>query len=142
MTSSSGNDPGSGTAVSSGMIGASGIMIPCEYTVYPSSVRYCHNVVLIHMTPPLPPQKLWEKLNLKSLWERGVNLFAIARILCPGNDVLVIGNKEIQSVINKSKKSTVFHIPIRIRSDYPVDVIRELLERELQKRFAKNGIRI
>lgn len=94
------------------------------------------------MTPPLPPQKLWEKLNLKSLWERGVNLFAIARILCPGNDVLVIGNKEIQSVINKSKKSTVFHIPIRIRSDYPVDVIRELLERELQKLFAKNGIRI
>ena len=82
-----------------------------------------------------------EQVTLGTKQTNGL-LFAIARILCPGNDVLVIGNKEIQSVINKSKKSTVFHIPIRIRSDYPVDVIRELLERELQKLFAKNGIRI
>ena len=75
--------------------------------------------------------------NTGKVMEIGVRT---TRILCPGNDVLVIGNKEIQSVINKSKKSTVFHIPIRIRSDYPVDVIRELLERELPEIGAKNGM--
>ena len=53
------------------------------------------------------------------------------RILCAGNDIMVIGNKEIQTVINKSRRSTVFNIYFRIRSDYPVDLIRELLEREL-----------
>ena len=62
------------------------------------------------------------------------------RILCSGNDVLVIGNKEIQTVINKSKKNTVFDISVSIRSDYPVDVIRELLERELPDIGAKNSL--
>ena len=32
------------------------------------------------------------------------------RILCAGNDIMVIGNKEIQTVINKSRRNTVFSI--------------------------------
>ena len=75
--------------------------------------------------------------NTGKVMEIGVRT---TRILCPGNDVLVIGNKEIQTVINKSKKSTVFHISVRIRSDYPVDVIRDLLERELPKIGEKNDM--
>ena len=73
--------------------------------------------------------------NTGKVMEIGVRT---TRILCPGNDVLVIGNKEIQTVINKSKKTTAFDIYIRIRSDYPVDVIRELLERELPAIGEKN----
>ena len=75
--------------------------------------------------------------NTGKVMEIGVRT---TRILCPGNDVLVIGNKEIQKVINKSKKNTVFDITVSIRSDYPVDVIRELLERELPEIGAKSDM--
>ena len=53
------------------------------------------------------------------------------RILCEGNDVMVISNKEINTIINKSKLNTVFKIAINIHSDHPVDEIREMLDREL-----------
>ena len=62
------------------------------------------------------------------------------RILCSGNDIMVIGNKEIQTVINKSRRNTVFSIHFRLRSDYPVDLIRELLERELPAIGAQNSL--
>ena len=62
------------------------------------------------------------------------------RILCAGNDIMVIGNKEIQTVINKSRRNTVFSIHFRLRSDYPVDLIRELLERELPAIGAQNSL--
>lgn len=62
------------------------------------------------------------------------------RILCSGNDIMVIGNKEIQTVINKSRRNTAFDISFKIRSDYPVDLIRELLERELPAIGAKNSL--
>ena len=62
------------------------------------------------------------------------------RILCGGNDILVIGNKEIASVINKSRKDTEFTIDVSIRSDYPIDVIREILDRELPKIGARNNM--
>ena len=62
------------------------------------------------------------------------------RILCAGNDIMVIGNKEIQTVINKLRRNTVFSIHFRLRSDYPVDLIRELLERELPAIGAQNSL--
>ena len=62
------------------------------------------------------------------------------RILCAGNDIMVIGNKEIQTVINKSRRNTVFSIHFRLRSDYPIDLIRELLERELPAIGAQNSL--
>ena len=62
------------------------------------------------------------------------------RILCPGNDIMVIGNKEISTVINKSRRNTVFSVPIIIQTDYQLDSIRELLERELPQIGAQNSI--
>ena len=62
------------------------------------------------------------------------------RILCPGNDIMVIGNKEISTVINKSRRNTVFSVPIIIPADYQLDSIRELLERELPEIGARNSI--
>ena len=62
------------------------------------------------------------------------------RILCPGNDIMVIGNKEINTVINKSQRNTVFSVPIIIPADYQLDSIRELLERELPQIGAQNSI--
>ena len=62
------------------------------------------------------------------------------RILLDGNDIMVIGNKEIQTVINKSRRNTAFDISFRIRSDYPVNLIRELLERELPAIGANNSL--
>ena len=53
------------------------------------------------------------------------------RILCPGNDIMVIGNQEIKAIINKSRENTVFDISVSVRPDAPVDEIRELLDREL-----------
>ena len=53
---------------------------------------------------------------------------------------MVIGNKEIQTVINKSRRNTVFSIHFRLRSDYPIDLIRELLERELPAIGAQNSL--
>lgn len=61
------------------------------------------------------------------------------RILCPGNDILVIGNKEISKVINKSRENTVFSINLNIRSDYPIDVIRDLLDNHLPVIGASNS---
>ena len=62
------------------------------------------------------------------------------RILCPGNDIMVIGNKEISTVINKSRRNTVFSVPIIIQTDYQLDSIREILERELPEIGARNSI--
>ena len=62
------------------------------------------------------------------------------RILCAGNDIMIIGNKEIQTVINKSRRSTVFNIRLRLRSDYPVELISELLARELPAIGEKNSM--
>ncbi len=62
------------------------------------------------------------------------------RILCPGNDIMVIGNKEINTVINKSRRNTVFSVPIIIPADYQLDMIRELLERELPAIGVQNSI--
>lgn len=62
------------------------------------------------------------------------------RILCSGNDIMVIGNKEIKTVINKSRRNTTFNTCFKIRSDYPVDLISELLERELPAIGAKNSM--
>lgn len=53
------------------------------------------------------------------------------RLLCEGNDVMVINNKEINTIINKSQRNTVFSIDVVISSDYQVDEIREILDREL-----------
>ena len=61
------------------------------------------------------------------------------RILCHGNDVMVIGNKEIKTVLNKSQKNTVFDFVFTIRSDYPVDVLRALLDRALPEIAAGNS---
>ena len=62
------------------------------------------------------------------------------RILCPGNDIMVIGNKEISTVINKSRRNTVFSVPIIIQTDYQLDSIREILERELPEIGANSSI--
>lgn len=62
------------------------------------------------------------------------------RILCSGNDIMVIGNKEIKTVINKSRRNTTFSTCFKIRSDYPVDLISELLEREFPVIGAKNSM--
>lgn len=62
------------------------------------------------------------------------------KILCPGNDIMVIGNKEINTVINKSRRNTVFSIPIIIHTEYRLDSIREMLERELPEIGSKNSI--
>ena len=62
------------------------------------------------------------------------------RIQCSGNDIMVIGNKEIKAVLNKSRKNTTFETAVRIRSDYPVEVIREMLDRELPAIGAGNAL--
>ena len=64
------------------------------------------------------------------------------RIQCSGNDIMVIGNKEIKAVLNKSRKNTTFETAVRIRSDYPVEVIREMLDRELPARIGAGNSRV
>ena len=53
---------------------------------------------------------------------------------------MVIGNKEISTVINKSRRNTVFSVPIIIQTDNQLDSIREILARELPAIGTNNSI--